>query len=333
MTAAFSSALAAASDAPAPPAAETSPVSTPAQTTPTAEPSAPAATTQAASETPAPATESTPDASTEKPKGEPPKWRWQDILANQRKEAADEAAARVRQELEQQYADLKQYQGVSPQDLQVGRVMRAALAGDPQAIERIKSNPSALNALRAIVAEQQQSASQEPEPDLQLPDGTLVYSAGQLAKREAYLREQLLGEFRKEIAPLRQTHQQLEQRERLAQAHHEVTSVLAEFRADPDFAAHEADVKAELAADARLADLADRDPKQALEIAFSRVWRAKVLPSRQQQSEAHVLSTLQQRAVAGTVSPSAPVPSQPKAFRPGTQGFAEALQHFSGGTR
>lgn len=309
-----SAALAAATSSLATPETPASPVdSTPA-----------AATVQPTDPQTPPAESVTPDASKE-----PPKWRWQDILANARETSAKEAEARVRQEVEQRYAALKPFEGMDPSELQGYRVMNAALAGDPQAIAIVKQNQQALAALRAIVAEQQQpQADPEPEPDLEAADGTLVYSATKQREWREWnnrqLTSQLSKEFEAKLRPFEQVAQTFQQRETQARAFTEVGQVLGEFRADPEFKAHEHDVKAELAKDQRLGDLADRDPKLALEIAFNRVYRAKVLPAKQQQTEAQVVANLQQRAVAATTNPAAASTATPKS----TLGDARAaLEH------
>lgn len=318
MTAAFSSALSAA------PAATASPAVTPAQETPATESSAPAAITQAAAEPSETAPVTT--ATTETPQaGEPPKWRWQDILANARETAAKEAEARIRQDIERQYDGLKDFAQIDAQERAGLLVLRNALAGDPQAIARIKGNPDARQAFQRLIAEEAAAQDAEPEPDLEAPDGTLVYSAQRQREWREWNNRQLEQRFSAKLQPLEQVAQTFQARETQARAFTEVGQVLTEFRADPDFTANEADIKAEISKDPRLAALADRDPKAALELAFARVYRAKVLPAQRKTSEADVLANLQQRAVAGTVNPSAATSSTPKKF----SGFGEALQHFS----
>ncbi len=326
MTAAFTSALSSGSETPA---ATASPAVTPEPSTP-AEPSAPAATTQAAETPSEPASVTTETPATEEKK-EPPTWRWQDILENARQKAAQEAEARVKNE--HAWA-----QEIAAHERDGLLTWRAAMNGDPRAIAHIKSNPQAVQWLRSLIAEQQQpQADPEPEPDLQAGDGTLVYSAQQYAKREAWAKQQWMKEVNGLIQPLKQTVETVQQRESRAQAYTEVSQVVQEFRADPEFDAHRADVGAEIQKDPRLVKLADEDPKSAVEIAWNRVYRAKVLPAKQQASsaasESAVLANLQQRAVAATPNPSAAVASTPKKFQPGQQGFQDALQHYGSGGR
>ena len=60
----------------------------------------------------------------------------------------------------------------------------------------------------------------------------------------------------------------------------EAQGAIDAFREDADFMAHTADVKAVIEEDARLSALADRDPKAALDVEWSRVYREKVLPEK-----------------------------------------------------
>ena len=310
-------------------------LATPATETPAAVP-APDATTQAQTTDPAQAPVST--EVQEGTKGEPPKWRWQDILANARETSAKEAEARVRQELEQQYAGVKDFTSIDAAERAGLLVWRAALNGDPQAIAAIRANPMAAQRIQSLFQERQQAETPDPEPqpDFVLPvrdaQGNIVgekpiYSAETLAKREAWLKQQWLTEVRKEIQPLQQTAQTFQQQQAQATFNNSVSGVIAKMKgADPLFEKHTTDVAQTLQSDPRLMALAlgsDTQPpdvETALELAWGRVYRTKVLPAQQSQSEANVLAKLQQQAVAGTVSPAAASASVPKQ----TLGNAEA---------
>lgn len=327
MTGAFETAL---SGAATTPAAETSPVSTPAETSTPAESPAPAAITQAATETPAPESVA---ADAEAPvTGEPPKWRWQDILANARKTAAEEAEARLKQEYE---TKVRAFEGVDPSELAGYRVMQAALAGNPQAIAQVRQNPEALQALRAMVAEQQATADPEPEPDLQTADGTPVFSAQAKREHDAWLRRELKREWQQEIAPLKQDAETRQQETATHQYATTLQGVVAEMKAaDPAFEKHLPDVRAVINGDPELLRYAIGDeqtkanPRLALRYAWNEVYRTKVAPAQRQAAEAETVANLQQRAVAGTVNPSSPTAGSPKKFSKGEKGFAEALAHF-----
>jgi hypothetical protein len=327
MTAAFSSALEGASAAPA---VEASPASAPAQESTPTESTPAAATAQPVEPTPEPVPVSA-DAPETEP-GTPPKWRWQDILANARETATKEAEARIRQEYD---SKVRPFEGVDPSELAGYRVMQAALAGNPQAIAQIKQNPEALHALRSIVAEQQAAADPEPEADLQTNDGTPVYSAPQYAKREAWLKRQFMQDVQKELTPLKQMAQNLQEREQSAVYTNTLEGVIREMTAaDPQFGAHKKDVHAAIVSNPKLLRIAigddrtDADPAFAVQMAWAEVHRTKVVPTLAHNSEAQTLATLQQRAVAGTVSATAPTASTPKKFSTGERGFADALSHY-----
>lgn len=272
-------------------------------------PATPAETPAAAIAQPA-GTETPADESATTPAtGEPPKWRWQDILANARDTSAKEAEARVRQELDAQYGGLKDFATLDPTERNGLLVLHRAMAGDAQSRALVaQAQPSLAQSLGWIQA---QAEDAMPEADLQTGDGTPVYSATQQAKRDAWLENQItkkvLAQFDDRLKPVNEVisaHQ-------TAKAHADVASVLTEMRADADFKAHEADIKATLKADAKLWALADSDPKLALELAWARVYRATVLPRRDESTKAAVLANLQQRAAAGTTNPGTATTSAP----------------------
>jgi hypothetical protein len=257
--------------------------------------------------------------------GEPPAWRWQDILANARTTTAKETEERVRKELE---SALKPFAGVDPGELAGYRVMQAALAGDPQAVARIKQNPAALSALRALVAEQQaQAADVEPEADLQSGDGTLVYSAPQLKKWQQWNANQLRSEFEKKLQPIVTEHQQTVSERALSSYKTTTGDAIAALKAQyPEFESHRADVSAVINADPTLLQLATNPEtaSMALKHAWQQVYLDKVLPAKQSQAEAQVVASLQQRAVAATTNPATATSATPKS----TLGDARAaLEH------
>lgn len=328
MTGAFSSALSGAASAEASPASTPETPSTPADSSPVA------ATAQPAEETKAPES-----VSPEQQKGEPPAWRWQDILANTRKEHDELGYKRGREEVEQQYADLKGFSSLSAEERNGLLIWQAALSGNQQAIAHIRANQQALAALRGMVAEDQKP-DPEPAPDYELPvkdaNGNVVgyrqiYSAEQQAKREAWLKTQWLGDVRKELQPLKQSHEELQQQRQAESYKGTVAGVIAQIAdKDPEFAKHKAEVGKVISGDPRLIKLAidQNDPQTAIELAWHRVYREQVLPAQKSSSEAQVLANLQQKAVAGTVSPGATTVANPKKFSASEQGFAEAIAHF-----
>lgn len=305
-------------------------LATPVTETPAAS-DAPAATQQAQTTDPAQAPVST-EAQGET-KGEPPKWRWQDILANARETSAKETEARVRQEVESQYSGLKDFSSIDANERAGLLVWRAALNGDPQAIHRLRSNPQVAQAIQGLFQQQTTTAAADPEPeaDLQAGDGTLVYSAARQREwrewNDRQLTAKLTKTFEEKLQPFQTVAQTFQQQQAQATFTTNVSSVLAKMKAaDPAFETHQADVAKTLQSDPRLlamalgSDTQAPDVETALELAWGRVHRSKVVPARESQSEANVLAKLQQQAVAGTVSPAAASASVPQK----TLGNAEA---------
>ena len=285
---------------------------TPESPAPATEPTAPAATTQAEAATTTPEGASTP--APPETKGEPPKWRWQDILESARTKSAQEAETRVRQELEQQYGGLKDFSGMSADERAGLLIWNRALRGDPEALARVERvNPALASALSGR-APSTAPAQADPEPVVigRNPDGTEYFNPEAFEQWKAWNARQTDARLEEKLKPFQQVAQTFQQREMQATAWTEVSQVLTRFRTDPDFKANEADVKDEIASDSRLQQLADRDPQAALEIAFSRVYRAKVLPSQKSQTEAQVLADVKTRAVAATTNPASASTSTPK---------------------
>jgi hypothetical protein len=305
--------------------ADSSPV-TPESTADASAPSQAAATVQPD------ATPETPESGTTKPKGEPPAWRWQDILENTRTTVAKETEERIRKEVEAQYAGFGDLTSLNA-DQRAGLVVwQRAIDGDPAARARVaqaaQTNPQLAQALKSLIAsEASAQPDAEPQPDYELPirnaDGQVVgyepmYSAKQQAKRDAWREQQWNATLDKRLGPLQQVAQTFQQREAEAAYATTLSSVVASMTAaDPVFAEHKADVSKALQEDARLMTLAlgdDRtapDPAMALEIAWGRVYRTKVLPAKQSQAEAQVVASLQQRAVAGTTNPATATSATP----------------------
>jgi hypothetical protein len=343
MTAAFATALESAS---AEPSAEASPASTPdpSLSAPAPEGAAMAAATV---QPEAPATVTDPATAEDKPKGEPPAWRWQDILENTRKSVAEETAARVKQEVEQQYADLRDFQGLDATQREGLKVWNRALSGDPAAMAHVqqaaKSNPALAQALRAFVGPDQTPAQADPEPEpdaaIQLADGRQVpvYTAEGQRLRDAWLRRQLGPELKSQMAeefkPLagaaehfRQLQQQAQLREASTQW---ATNVLAPLSELPHFTEFKPELGKALAALPETAT--DVEMQRALYQTYTRLHTAK-LDELTKTGEATALASIHKRAIAGTANPATPS-ATPSAFKPGVEGFAAALEHFSGAGR
>jgi hypothetical protein len=281
----------------------------------------------------------TPATPTEPPSGEPPEWRWQDILSNARDTTAKETETRVRQEIESQYAWAKDLTQASDGERQNLLSWYQVLNTDPvtalsQLSQAVAANPELKARLDATQGTAQAvPETPEPQADLQNADGTLVYSADKLKEWQGWtqqrLAQSLSQQFEERLAPLQRAASHAESQRIQTTALNEAQGAIDAFRDDADFMAHTADVKATIEQDARLAALADHDPKAALDVAWARVYRAKVLPKKLQGNEAEVLEKLQRKATAGSVNPNAPTAPTPQKFRSDEAGFAEALAHFN----
>lgn len=163
----------------------------------------------------------------------------------------------------------------------------------------------------------------EPQADLQTPDGTLVYSAPQLAKREAWARQQIERAIEQRLQPLQEREQQRVAQERLTQAqasaNERMAKVLAPYKQLlPDFDKHRP-----VLLEKSKGYLAEgHDAQTALGLAVLSVFNDVVLPTRAAASQ----QTLVEQAVAkstGSTSTPGSAPSAPGA-RPTS--FEEAFR-------
>lgn len=330
MTAAFSAALESASTEPA---VEASPASPPVTETPPAEPNAPAAITQAATEPPAPESAS----ADKSPTGEPPVWRWQDILENARKEHDLKGYERAKQEVESQYADFK---GLSADERAGLVVWNRALQGDPQALWQVSQvHPQLAAALSGKPAETSQAPEPEPQPDaaIQLADGSQVpvYTPDGMRKREAWLQKQLGTTLEQQLAekfkPALSIAERLQQQDAREQQWQQELQTAARFLAPlkrlPYFEEFKPALQkalTELPKDFR-GDLHD-----LLADTFAELSQAK-FAALTKHGEAQALASIHQRTVAGTTNPNTAQATTPKKFAQSADGFADALSHFATG--
>ena len=206
------------------------------------------------------------------------------------------------------------------------------LEADPQHAQALRSHAARMLGTRK---QAEPAADPEPEPDLQAPDGTLVYSANRQREWREWNNKQLTStltkSFEDKLQPLQHVAQTFQAREKQAQAFTEVGTVLAQYRADPVFKAHEADIKAVLAADPELAALAERNPKLALKYAFQEVRLTKVVPQQLKDSEGKTLANLQQRAVAATTNPASASSATPRTTLGDARAALEYASTMTGG--
>jgi hypothetical protein len=260
-----------------------------------------------------------PAPTTDAKKGEPPAWRWQDILENTRVSVAKETEERIRKEVEQQYAGLNDFTQLAPHERAGLALWNRALNGDPAARAEVsrqaQANPQLAQALKGFMATEPQAQNVEPEPDLQTADGQLVYSAPQLKQWQQWNANQLRSEFEKKLQPIVTEHQQTISERQLSSYKMTTSDAINGLKAKyPEFDAHKSDVAAVIQADKMLTSLAANPETAALALthAWQQVYLSKVLPAKQSQTEAQVVASLQQRAVAATTNPASATSATPK---------------------
>ena len=245
-------------------------------------------------------------------KGPIPFERHESILKN----ARAKTEAEVSQRFQQQYAP----------HVELGQKFQADPVGTAvQVIRELGSHPEfgpliTSELARMLGARRGQTApetDQEPQADLQTADGTLVYSAEQLAKREAWARKQLMSEVDQRLQPLQTREQQAQAQERYTAATKDasdrMSKVLAPFQQLPEFQEH----KPAIAAKVKTLLEEGVEPGAAVGLAFTQVLRETVLPSRTAQSQQQLVSQAVAKSIGSTsgpgAAPAAPA-GRPKSF-------------------
>ncbi len=258
-----------------------------------------------------------PPQTTETPSGvgEPPKERWPSILDNARKKAREDALAEHRDHLEV-VAELKRdFPGT------LARLLEES-AGDPRFSEQITAKAAALLAARGKEAK----ANAEPEPDLQLTDGTLVYSAEQQRKWHKWNQNQTTAQLSEQFKPLQELTQLIEQRKQqvrdVAQVEATVTTRMSEWTSMPFFKEHKdaiasrqqelyAEMQASAQASGQPFDYANA-PFKALSAAYAEVVSTKVVPSLQSQQTDSLVAAAARKRAASSSDPAAAAPARPR---------------------
>ena len=263
--------------------------------------------------------------------GEPPKERWSDILANARAKAAEEALAPYAWAKEVPQHDFQQVQRLAKRIF--GADTSDRIAGLQELVGELRREDPALEAqLRSFAARtlaqraQTPPEPQEPQPDIpidiQREDGTVerrhLYSAEQLAKRDAYLQQQWDRAMDQKIQPLRQTHDQLQAERAAAQAQAAdqqfASGITSDIKSRPGVT--EDAMKAMAAAIANDPHLPAKPSYDQLALATERAYRTVVLPTLSRQAEAKLLDSLKTKATASTsVNPGSAAPSTPHSPR------------------
>lgn len=277
-----------------------------------------------------------PEASPQQPTGEPPRERWADILNNTRDKTRAEVLAEWRQQhgwaesvdrrAVEQAVRLAQTYQQDPSGYIRG-VLAEGLA-NPQLAPLIRSELGRLLA-------QRQGASDDGEPQadipVEFPDGSTkrVFSAEQLAKREAWLQQRWMGQVEQRMAPALGAAEKLQQQEAQHQAHAWSSGFVGEIAAYPGFAEHKAAIGQEVARvlNQHAGDRRVNDPS-FLEAVTLRAYTKLVTPTLAQSAgkaaEKKLLDDLNTKAAAST-SPN-PGSAAPSSAKPITSFHDKGLQ-------
>lgn len=184
---------------------------------------------------------------------------------------------------------------------------------------------------RQALEHQRAGVTEEPKADLeyQMPNGQTValYSAGQQAKREAWLQQQILQQAQQSIAPVFQTVQTLQQQAATAQHQAEVAHFVdAKSKEVLTWAGMDDPDNRKAVADALQAAQIDPNDDVQVSLATEAAWRQIVVPKLLSGSRQAVLHDIHQQATAGrTVQPGQASTKPAKSMEDMTT--AEALRY------
>jgi hypothetical protein len=288
--------------------------SAPETASPAADPasSEPAADPPPESATASPATDAT-NADAPSEPGPIPYSRHKEILEGERTKLAEQEAKWQRVA----WADELATAGYTPEQIREAIGTQRALRENPvAALEElygaIQNSPHYAEQARSfagkLLGSKAQAEDAEPQPDLIGQDANgqfRVYSAEQLAKREAWLERRMVGQLEQRFQPLIQSHQQAQQREQQAELWRSAEAELATYKDRPGFTEHKTEIAALVGQGRPLAD------------AYNHILVTKVIPKLQETGKAQAMADFQKQAQASSAKPStaAPVtPANPKSF-------------------
>ncbi len=251
-------------------------------------------------------------------KGAIPADRHKAILENTRRKTAEDVVAKVGQQFGPAIQLQQRLQSDPVGTLQ--QLFDEAMA-DPQMGPTLLSH-----AARTLSASRGRKADlEEPQPDLQTADGTLVYSADQLAKREAWNRAALMREFEAKTAPFQQDLVARSQEKALEAARQQTSQTvktrLGQWRERPGFKEHEADIAVKQAA--YVAE--GHDSWNALAWAYTDVYHDKIVPKLHADNHTNLVRTAVAKAKASTDNPASVTPTPKKGLAPT---WDEAFERF-----
>lgn len=260
------------------------------------------------------------DPAVPEPKGPIPYDRHESILKNARTKTETETAQRFQQQYGA-HVELGNRISADPVGTVVGLI--ETLAAHPE------HGAAVISALaRTLGGRRSQAvvADQEPQADLQTSDGTLVYSAPQLAKHAAWQRSQLESAFDQRLAPLQQREEQRLAHERITQAkadaHTRMAKVLEPYKQMlPDFETHKPVLWEK--AQGYLAE--GHDAQTALGLSVLSVLHERVVPAQTAQRQQQLVAQAVAKSTGSTSAPGT-APAAP-AGRPTS--FEDAFQRVT----
>lgn len=298
---------------------------------PSSEPAAgsePSAQTEPAKE-PAAATAQPPaQTQTESQTGEPPKERWDSILANARTKAREEALAEHKNALEI-FQEIQRDPGAA-----IARWFEE-LAGNDRYSEAMAAKAAALLNAR----KQKGKAEDEPAPDLQTQDGALVYSADQLRKWQEWNGRQIekrLGEQFKPLTELRDQVEQSREAQRVTQQAVSLAQKRGEAWKSMPFYEDNKDAilkrQQELYADASKAPGFDavNGPWELLQRAYGEIVQSHALPKLQATKTEQLVANAAHKRAGSASDPAAAAPAQPRKPRTPDEAIDQVFDAYAG---
>jgi hypothetical protein len=267
-------------------------------------------------EQPVAATQLPPDpaTTTDAVKGEPPKERWDSILANARTKAREEALAEHKNALE----IFKSLQSDLPGTL---TQMLEEAAGDQRFSDQITAKAAAiLNARKA-----QAKADSEPQPDavMRYEDGTQepTYTPAQQRKWAEWNSRQMKSGLLNDLKPLLEMKEQIDAHRETQRVTQEAVSVAekrgATWKSMPFFEDHKGAIlerQKALFADASQQPGFDavNGPWELLQQAYAEVVQTQALPKLQSQQTDSLVAQAARKRAGSSSDPAASAPAQPR---------------------
>lgn len=209
------------------------------------------------------------------------------------------------EQAQQQFEEYKRQHGwAETPEAQFSRSLVQKLSADPIAflgdlVQQLQNSPQFAPQLRSqaarILGAARGANDPEPQPDAQDEQGRPGFSYAQMQKHRAWERRQFEASLEQRLQPLQQTQQQLEQERQYralsAKADQTASQLYQEMQAWPNYKEHEPAIR----------DLLVKHPNLQPHQAYLHVLKSNILPGYEQR----VLASLQQKAQAQTVNPSA----------------------------